>query len=136
MKKRHSLVLVLSAMVLLSGCFSSLSGKKNERIDAMQAAKHLALGCHMYAQDNDGMLPTTTTHLLPYVDITYDPEAFVMVATGKLSEVEQPEKAVLLRQKASLSGGSQAVAYDAATCRNQIIKTNCANGCENRPLHR
>ncbi len=111
MKKLYSMLLVLGAMVLFSGCQSSLSSRKNERMEAMQAAKHLALGCHMYAQDNNGMLPTTTTHLLPYVEITYDPEAFVMMATGKLSAVEQPEKAVLLRQKASLSDGSQAVAY-------------------------
>lgn len=57
------------------------------------------------------MLPTTTTHLLPYVEITYDPEAFVMAATGKLSKIDNPEKTILLRQKIPLSDGHQAVAY-------------------------
>ena len=77
----------------------------------MQILKQLALGCHMYAGDNDGMLPAELTDLKPYVKEPYNPEAYDLVASGKLSEIVLPSKAILIRQKALLADGQQAVAF-------------------------
>ena len=77
----------------------------------MQMVKHLALGCHLYVQDNDGMLPLEMTELKPYVEILFNPDEYDLVASGKLSEVVLPSKAILIRHKALLPGGLQAVAF-------------------------
>jgi len=90
---------------------TSDKSQANDRQAAMQTLKQLALGCIMYAQDNDGMLPATQAALKPYVSTSYDPEAYELVASGKLTEIRQPARTVLIRQKARLSGGQQAVAF-------------------------
>jgi hypothetical protein len=78
---------------------------------AMQTLKHLAVGCIIYAQDNDGMLPTTFAALDPYVTTPYESEAYQLVASGKINEINQPARAILIRQKALLSGGGQVAAF-------------------------
>jgi len=88
--------------------------ESNDRLSAMQMVKRLALGCRMYAEENDGMLPSTMTDLRPYVVEPYDPEAYVLVASGKLREIEEIEdssRAFLIRQKEPLPDGQQAVAF-------------------------
>ena len=111
MKKLPMTILMLAGLIWLNGCLGSLSTKNNERMDALQAAKHLALACHLYAQDNDDSIPPTTIHLIPYADNTYDPEDFVMVATGKLTQIDNPNETALLQQKIPLADGSRAVAF-------------------------
>ena len=83
----------------------------NNRLAAMQTLKRLAMGCHMYAQDNDGTLPANLKALKPYVSDSFDAAAYVLVASGKVSEIQQASRAVLIRQKAPLSDGKQAVAF-------------------------
>ncbi|MCP4452156.1 MAG: DUF1080 domain-containing protein [Planctomycetes bacterium] len=83
----------------------------NDRQAAMQTLKHLALGCIMYAQDHDGMLPTTFAALTPYVSTSFDAEAYELVASGKWSEISQPGSTALIRQKALLADGQQVVAF-------------------------
>jgi len=111
MKKLHSIFLLLVSAMLLAGCQTTSQIQENQRIEAMQMVKHLALGCHLYAQDNDGMLPLEMSELKPYVKILFNPDEYVLVASGKLSEVVLPTKAILIRHKALLPGGQQAVAF-------------------------
>ena len=77
----------------------------------MQTLKYLALGCHLYAEDHDGMLPRTLHDLKPYVKESYDPKAYELVAAGNLNKIRQPAKRHLIRAKASLSGKQRAVAF-------------------------
>ena len=51
------------------------------------------------------------TGLQPYVVELFDPEAYVLVASGKLREIENSSNAVLLSQKELLPDGQQAVAF-------------------------
>ena len=109
MKKLYTVIL-LTSVLLLAGCQCPVRNLANERIEAMQRLKHLALGCHLYADDNDGMLPASMADLKPYVK-NYNPDAYDLTASGKLSEIVLPSKAILIRQKEPLSDGQQAVAY-------------------------
>jgi hypothetical protein len=111
MKKLHTIILPLAVVMLLAGCQSPSQIQENQRIEAMQMVKHLALGCHLYAQDNDGMLPLEMSELKPYVEILFNPDEYDLVASGKLSEVVLPSRAILIRHKALLPGGLQAVAF-------------------------
>jgi len=81
------------------------------RLAAMQMIKRLALACHMYAHDNDGMLPASLTVLKPYANEPFDVKDYVLVASGKLSSIKASSSAVLIRQKERLSDGKQAVAF-------------------------
>ncbi len=83
----------------------------NDTQVAMQALKQLALGCIMYSQDNDGMLPATQAALKPYVSMSYDPEAYELVASGKWGDIRQPARSPLIRQRALLPDGRRAVAF-------------------------
>jgi len=111
MKKLHIKILLLAVIMLPAGCQSPSQIQENQRIEAMQMVKHLALGCHLYAQDNDGMLPLEMSEIKPYVEILFNPDEYVLVISGKLSEVVLPSKAILIRHKALLPGGLQAVAF-------------------------
>jgi hypothetical protein len=121
MKKLHSIILLLTGVLLLAGCQSSSQIQANNRIEAMQMLKHLALGCHLYAGDNDGMLPASLTDVKPYVDKSYDPQDYVLTASGKLNKIVLPSKAILIRQKELLLDGQQAVAF--ADGHSEIIST-------------
>jgi hypothetical protein len=62
----------------------------------------LALACRMYADENNGMLPRTMADLQPYVREPYDPDAYVLVASGNVYEIEKTKdlsKEVLIRRK-------------------------------------
>ena len=111
MNKQYTIILLLTGVLLLPGCESSLQKQANERIESMQMLKHLALGCICYAQDNDGMLPAELSVMKSYVEKSFNPDDYILVASGKLSEIVLPSKALLIRQKELLSDGQQAVAY-------------------------
>ena len=111
MKKLHTIILLLVSVLMLAGCQSPSQIQAEQRIEAMKMVKHLALGCHLYAQDNDGMLPLEMSELKPYVEILFNPDEYDLAASGKLSEVVLPSKAILIRHKALLPGGQQAVAF-------------------------
>ncbi len=68
----------------------------------MQSVKLLALAFRMYADDNNGMLPRTMVDLQPYAGELYYPDAYVLVASGNLYEIEKTKdssKEVLIRRK-------------------------------------
>ncbi len=68
----------------------------------MQSVKLLALACRMYADDNNGMLPRTMVDLQPYASELYDPDAYVLVASGNVYEIEKTRdssKEVLIQRK-------------------------------------
>jgi hypothetical protein len=72
----------------------------------MQSVKLLALACRMYADDNNGMLPRTMVDLQPYAGELYDPDAYDLVASGNVYEIEKTKdssKEVLIRRKELLS---------------------------------
>jgi len=89
----------------------TVKNQTNHRIAVMRTLKYLALGCHLFAEDHDGMLPATMVELKPYVKESFDPEAYDLVASGVLYKIKQPAKQVLIRSKACLSGGQLAVAF-------------------------
>lgn len=67
-----------------------------------QSVELLALACRMYADDHSGMLPRTMVDLQPYAGEMYDPDAYVLVASGNIHEIEKTKdasKEVLIRQK-------------------------------------
>ena len=109
--KRYIIILLLACVMLPAGCQSPSQIQAGQRIEAMQMVKQLALGCHLYAQDNDGMLPLEMSELKPYVEILFNPDEYDLVASGRLSEVVLPSKAILIRHKDLLPGGLQAVAF-------------------------
>lgn len=109
MKKLYTVIL-LTSVLLLAGCQCPVRNQANERIEAMQRLKHLALGCLLYADDNDGMLPANLNDLKSYVK-NLNPDEYDLVASGKVSEIVLPSKAILIRQKELLSDGQQAVAF-------------------------
>ena len=111
MRHLHTVIRLQVVLLLLAGCQSSPQSRDNDRLSAMQTLKRLAIGCYMYSEDNDGMLPKAMTDLQPYVDDSYDPKAYVLVASGKLTEIENPERAVLIRQIEPLPDGAQVVAF-------------------------
>jgi CDP-diacylglycerol pyrophosphatase len=108
MKKPYYIFPLISVILLLGGCQSSLSRQRSE---AAHTVRELALGCLLYAHENDGTLPATMTDIIPYVRESFDPDAYVLVATGKTNEIEQPSKAILLRKIHLLPDGEQVVAY-------------------------
>ena len=74
----------------------------SEMDDKMQSVKLLALACRMYADDNNGMLPRTMVDLQPYAGALSDPDAYVLVASGNVYEIEKTKdssKEVLIRRK-------------------------------------
>jgi quercetin dioxygenase-like cupin family protein len=109
----RKIVVSLGAVVLIcAGCQSlSQSRVEKERVLAMQELKHLALGCHLYAEDNDGLLPGAMADLKPYLGGTFDPDAYELLVSGKLGDVERPAKTILIRQKEPLADGRYAVAF-------------------------
>jgi prepilin-type processing-associated H-X9-DG protein len=102
---------VVTVALLFAGCQSSSQSRIDENASAMQALKHLALGCHMYAQDNDGLLPRAMADLKPYIDVPFDPDAYELAVSGKLEDVERPGETVLIRQRRLLGNGRRAVAF-------------------------
>lgn len=68
----------------------------------LQGVTGLALACRMYAADHNGMLPRTIVDLQPYAGELYDPDAYVLVASGNVNEIEKtkdPSKEVLIQRK-------------------------------------
>lgn len=107
--KRLAITSLLAAL-LFSGCQSIPQKQIYSEIAAKRMVKQLALGCHLYAQENDGMLPTELAELEPYVLETFDPQDYVLEASGKLHEIMDTPDAVLARQKEPLPNGRQIVA--------------------------
>jgi len=89
----------------------SSQGQAEKRIVAMQTLKYLALGCHLYADDHDGILPATLDDLKPYVKESYDPDAYELVASGNIRKIKQAGKRRLIRDKTLLPGKQRAVAF-------------------------
>lgn len=111
MKEPHATFLLLTVVLLIAGCQNSSPIEENERFSSMRMLKRLALGCYMYAEDNNGMLPGTMTDLQSYVIKAFDPKAYILVASGKLHEIENASQAILIRQEELLPDGKQAVAF-------------------------
>ncbi|UCD49366.1 MAG: hypothetical protein JSW27_17760 [Phycisphaerales bacterium] len=111
MKIRNTLVMIPTIALLFAGCQSPSQGRYDDNISAMHLIKQLALGCYMHAQDNAGTLPSTMTDLKPYVDESFDPDAYDLVVSGRLSDIENPGETVLIRRKRLLRDDQQAVAF-------------------------
>jgi len=82
----------------------------SEMDDEMQSVELQAQACRMYAADHNGMLPGTMVDLQPYAGELHDPDAYVLVASGNLNEIEKTRdstKEVLIERKELL----QAVAF-------------------------
>ena len=74
----------------------------SEMDDKIQSVKLLALACRMYADDNNGMLPRTMVDLQPYAGELHDPDAYVLVASGNVDEIEKTKdssREVLIRRE-------------------------------------
>lgn len=77
----------------------------SEMDDEMQSVELQAQACRMYADDNNGMLPRTMSDLQPYAGEMYDPDAYVLEASGNIYEIDKTKdasKEVLIRRKESL----------------------------------
>jgi prepilin-type processing-associated H-X9-DG protein len=112
MNVRKTVVLLSTVAVICAGCQSfSKNQLEEERISAMQELKRLALGCYLYAEDNEGLLPGAMADLKPYVEESFDPDAYELLVSGKLKDVERPEETVLIRRKKLLPDGQYAVAF-------------------------
>jgi hypothetical protein len=119
MNKRCVAVLLLSILFMSTGCHRSSKAQnfnysQNQAKDealAKRALTHLAVTCHLYAQENNGMLPDTMLALRPHVTGPYDLHDYILVASGKLREIDDISKEILLRKKVPLPNGRQAVAY-------------------------
>ncbi len=71
----------------------------------MQSVEMQAQACRMYAYDHNDMLPRTMVDLQPYAGELHDPDAYVLVASGNLKEIEKTKDSseeVLIRRKESL----------------------------------
>ena len=76
----------------------------------IQNLERLAHACRMYADDHDGMLPSAMAALQRYAGEPYDPDAYVLLASGDVLEIENTKdssKEVLILRKEPL----QAVAF-------------------------
>ena len=111
MKKIHAIFILLTVILLLTGCQSPLHIHAKQKVEAMETVRHLALGCFYYAIDNDGMLPLETSELKTYVEIVFNPDEYALATTGKITEVVYPSNTILIRHKALLPDGQQAVAF-------------------------
>jgi prepilin-type processing-associated H-X9-DG protein len=109
---RKIVVSLLAVVLICAGCQSlSQSQVEKERVLAMQELKHLALGCHLYAEDNEGSLPGAMADLKAYVAGPFDPDAYELLVSGKLEDVEDPARTILIRRKEPLPDGRYAVAF-------------------------
>ncbi len=117
MRITMGIILILLAV----GCRTTTQNQMDERIAAMQSIRTLALGCYMFAGDNDDQLPTDMAQLKPYVTDPYDPDAYTLTLTGKLGEVTDKGTTVLIRQNKRLPDNEEVVAY--ADGHAQIIAT-------------
>ena len=71
----------------------------------MQSVEMQAQACRMYAYDHNDMLPRTMVDLQPYAGELHDPDAYVLVASGNLKEIEKTKDSseeVLIRRKTTL----------------------------------
>ena len=89
----------------------SPEAQAEKRMAIMQTLKHLALACHLYANDNDGTLPASLDVLKPYVKVSYNAKDYVLVASGKIADIKNPARRALIRCKTKLSQGQKAVAF-------------------------
>jgi len=119
MKKLCIATLVLAILFMFVGCQRSsqnhnLNYSQNQSKDIVSAKReltHLAVVCHLYAQQNNGMLPATMPELRPHVKKPYDLDDYILVASGKLREIDDISRTILIRKKDPLSDGKQAIAY-------------------------
>lgn len=111
MNVRNIVVLLVTVALFFAGCQSAARSQIDDNVSAMHVLKHLALGCHLYAQDNDGVLPRAMIDLRRYVDEPFDPEAYELVVSGNLGDVERPGETELIRQKKVMRDGRRAVAF-------------------------
>jgi prepilin-type processing-associated H-X9-DG protein len=95
---------------LLSGC-NLLPGSARE-IEVMEInnLRQIAVGCHIYATDNDGQLPRSLEALAPYIE-GVDWSEIELVAKGlEISEIDVATT-VLARSTKDFASGKIAVAY-------------------------
>jgi hypothetical protein len=119
MKKLWVIVLLPAILFVFVGCqrssrSSNINYSQNQakaEASAKRALTHFAVACHLYAEENDGMLPDTMLAVRPHVTGPYDLHGYILVASGNLREVDDSSKEILLRTKVPLPDGRQAVAY-------------------------
>jgi hypothetical protein len=125
--KKTSLLLLPVIAILLAAQESGLaqkaeSGKSPDQIALADDArawekrelsnlKQAAIACHLFAADHDGVLPTSTGDLTPYLGKEFDVSQIELVAIGKLTDFESPHTTVLLESKLVSKTKKRAVAF-------------------------
>ena len=137
MKKLCVVVLLSTILVMSAGCqrssrssnFNYSQNLAKEEALAKRALTHFAVACHLYAQENDGMLPDTMGALRPHVTEPYDLHGYALVASGKVRDIDDSSREILLRKKVPLPDGKQAIAYaDGRVCTMRMSFTSTEDG--------
>jgi prepilin-type processing-associated H-X9-DG protein len=90
----------------MSGCATY------QGVRSLNEAHQLALDCRIFALDNDGNLPLSLSELKDTTRDTSTLDTFELVASGKLEDIKDPSRTILLQKKHLERGGKKrAVAY-------------------------
>ncbi|MCX7008256.1 MAG: hypothetical protein NTY53_13585 [Kiritimatiellaeota bacterium] len=104
------LITTMLLAVLLAGCATTGGRSRMADMAAANEVRQLAMACIIYANDHAGVLPAKLDALKD-LDLIRDAGAYELVASGKLADIKDLATTVLVREKATASGGCQAVAY-------------------------
>ena len=109
---------------------------KTEMIGRMNFVKQNILAFMMYAEDHHGNLPGTFADAAPFLgDLRNHPsaESYEIVYTGKLADVKEPAKTLVIQQKApdAAPNGGYVKAYGFADGHSEIHKEVDLAGFEN-----
>jgi prepilin-type processing-associated H-X9-DG protein len=115
------------AALLLPGI--SQARAKAQQVACLNQVKQLALGCLMYGQDYDTYLPQNWDQVRPYMPSDPDPGplrcpaappeevcSYGLVAEGRLDEVQEPSRIVMIRETVARHGGKRCVGYADGHC--------------------
>lgn len=107
-------LVALMLFIGLTGCKTSMksSGGYPDRMQSMTVVKHIALGCYLYSEDNQGAFPSDLADIVEYVEIEFTPSDFELKLPGKkLSEVKNPSGDVMIIQKRRLQNNETVVGF-------------------------
>jgi hypothetical protein len=103
-------LMLLMALVMLSGCATpGLRGRTGD-IVAANEARQLALACLAWAQEHQDVLPASLEAIKGRAAMT-SVSAYELCTTGKLADIKDSAKTILIREKPAGPGARRAVAY-------------------------
>lgn len=124
MKKLGVAVLLLAFLFMSAGCQRAIRRRNqilnqnqsqgqrqaDDQAAVMGTLMHLAVACHLHAEAHDGVLPAKMADVNTYGrDINLDD--YLLVASGRVLDIDDTGKTILIRKKAPLANGKQAVVY-------------------------